>query len=87
MADIYEMPVHRLAILEEATSMGAALAGGVGVGLYEEFGMIANMNAVTEVIEPDPAASAVYGRLYPIFEAAYHALVPVYDQLAGAERG
>ena len=35
MANIYGIPVHRLAVLEEATSMGAALAGGVGVGLYE----------------------------------------------------
>ena len=37
MADIYGLPVQRLAILEEATSMGAALVGGVGVGLYPDF--------------------------------------------------
>ena len=44
MADVYGVPVQRLAILEEATSMGAALAGGVGVGLYPDFGMIERMN-------------------------------------------
>ena len=86
MANIYGMPVHRLAILEEATSMGAALAGGVGVGLYGDFSMIETMNPVAEVIEPQPRVQAAYDRIYPVFEAAYQALVPVYDQIAALER-
>jgi xylulokinase len=83
MADIYGVPVHRLSILEEATSMGAALAGGVGVGLYRDFSMIDQMNQVAEVIAPDPLAQAAYARTYPIFEAAYHALLPIYGMIAG----
>lgn len=30
--------------------MGAAVAGGVGVGLYKDFGVIAQMNQIAEVI-------------------------------------
>lgn len=82
MADIYGIPVQRLSILEEATSMGAALVGGVGVGLYPDFSMIDTMNEVVDVIEPDPQAQAVYERIYPIFNAAYDALVPAYEQIA-----
>lgn len=82
MANIYGLPVQRLAILEEATSMGAAVAGGVGVGLYKDFSMAKEMNRIAEVIEPDPAAQAAYDKLYPIFEATYHALTPIYDKLA-----
>ncbi len=82
MADLYGLPVHRLTILEEATSMGAALTGGVGVGLYPDFSLGERMNPVAEVIEPDPAAQAAYEQRYPIFEAAYQALVPVYELLA-----
>jgi xylulokinase len=85
MADIYGVPVQRLAILEEATSMGAALAGGIGVGLYKDFSMSQTMNAVAETFQPHPAARAVYAQIYPIFEAAYHALLPIYDQIAEAE--
>lgn len=85
MADIYGVPVHRLAILEEATSMGAALAGGVGVGLYPDFAMSKQMNGIAQTIQPDPAAHAVYERLYPVFDAAYHALEPVYGQIAALE--
>ena len=84
MADVYGVPVHRLAILEEATSMGAALTGGVGVGLYSDFSMIETMNQVAEVIEPDSRSQATYEQIYPIFEVAYHALVPVFDMIAGA---
>ena len=84
MADIYGVPVQRLAILEEATSMGAALAGGIGVGLYKDFAMSETMNAIAQEIRPDPAAQAAYARVYPIFEAAYQALLPVYDLLAEA---
>ncbi|GAB4514185.1 MAG: xylulokinase [Anaerolineae bacterium] len=82
MADIYGMPIERLAILEEATSMGAAVAGGVGVGLYPDFSIIDQMNAVDAVIDPNPKAQAVYADLFPVFDAAYEALVPVYNMLA-----
>jgi xylulokinase len=84
MANVYGIPVHRLAILEEATSMGAALVGGVGVGLYPDFSMIETMNRIVETFEPDPATQAAYERIVPIFEAAYHALVPIYDMMAEA---
>ena len=84
MADLYGVPVQRLAILEEATSMGAALAGGIGVGLYKDFTMSETMNAIVQEIRPNPAAQDAYARIFPIFEAAYHALVPVYDMLAEA---
>ncbi len=83
MADVYGMPVLRLSILEEATSMGAALAGGVGVGLYPDFSMSEIMNQVAETIQPVPEAQKTYDQIYPIFEAAYQALVPVYDMMAG----
>ncbi|MGC9393654.1 MAG: FGGY-family carbohydrate kinase, partial [Anaerolineae bacterium] len=82
MADVYGIPIHRLAILDEATSMGAALAGGVGAGLYPGFEMAIAMNPVAEIIEPNPQAQAVYTELYPLFQEAYAVLVPVYDRLA-----
>jgi len=81
MANIYGMPIQRMSFLEEATSMGAALAGGIGVGLYSDYSMIDQMNPVAEIIEPDPAQQAAYREIFPVFEATYQALVPIYDQL------
>ncbi|HVO42516.1 MAG TPA: FGGY-family carbohydrate kinase, partial [Aggregatilineales bacterium] len=82
LADVYGMPIQRLATLEEATSMGAALAGGIGVGLYPDFSMIDRMNRTVEVFQPDPAAQAVYEKTFPIFEATYRALEPIYEMMA-----
>lgn len=81
MADIYGLPTYRLAILEEATSMGAAMAGGVGVGLFPDFSISQQMNPVAEVFEPDSKARQVYEQVFPLFEACYQALVPVYEQI------
>lgn len=82
MADIYGLPVQRLAILEEATSMGAALTGGVGVGLYPDFSMGETMNLIAQTITPEPEAHLAYEKIYPVFEATYQALTPIYDMLS-----
>jgi xylulokinase len=80
MADIYGLPVYRMAILEEATSMGAAMAGGIGVGLFPDFSVSQQMNPVAEMFEPDPKTRQTYEQIFPIFEALYQALAPVYEQ-------
>lgn len=82
LADVYGIPVHRLAVLEEATSMGAALVGGIGVGLYPDFSMSEQMNPIVETIEPNPAVRPIYEALCRVFEASYTALEPVYDLIA-----
>ena len=52
-----------------------------------DFSIIEKMNPVAEVIDPQPGIQTVYDRIYPVFEAAYQALVPIYDQIAGLEAG
>jgi xylulokinase len=82
MADLYGVPIHRLRELEGATSMGAAVVGGVGVGLYPDFSVAEKMNAIDDTITPNPVHEATYNALYGAFEATYTALEPVYDLLA-----
>ena len=53
MADMYGVPLHRLSVLEAATSMGAAVVGGVGVGLYPDFEFAKQMNSIAETIRPN----------------------------------
>lgn len=82
MADLYGLPMQRLAVLEEATSMGAAVIGGVGVGLYPDFTIAERMNPITNTTLPNPAHRAVYDAVYPIWDAAYRALEPVFAMMA-----
>lgn len=81
MADMFELPVVPLAHLEAATSLGAAVVGGVAVGLYRDFAVVEQMNPPARTIEPDPEFSAIYRENYALFEDAYAALEPLCDRL------
>jgi len=86
MADIYDCPVARPNYLEEATSMGAAIVGGVAAGLFADFDVIDRFLRIEDVVHPNPANQAVYRRLMPIFEKCYQGLVEVYEDLALLDR-
>lgn len=81
MADIFGLPVQRLAILEEATSMGAAVVGGVGVGLYPDFAIAQQMNEIASTVQPRPATQPAYQALPSLFEEAYNAVEPLFAGL------
>jgi len=82
MADIYGIPIVQPALLEEATSMGAAIAGGVGVGLFPDFSIAESLTPIVDTILPNPKVKPLYDRLYQVFNQCYEALVPLYDALA-----
>jgi len=82
LADVYGVPILRPALLAEATSLGAAIAGGVGVGLFADFRVAHKFVQVEEAERPEPAAQARYAELYPLFQEAYRALEPIYARLA-----
>ena len=46
------------ALTAEATSLGAAIAGGIGVGIYPDFGVTSRLIPVREAERPDPATVA-----------------------------
>lgn len=82
MADIYGVPVQRPALLAEATSLGAALAGGIGVGMYKDWSLAETLTPIVDEIMPDPQRTAYYEKLYGIFTRAYEAFVPLYNEIA-----
>ena len=82
LSDIWQMPLAVPMYIEEATSMGAAICGGVGIGLYDSFQDCANFNKIKEEISPNPENGYLYNQLYPIFQQAYEGLIPAYEHLA-----
>ena len=83
LADVFNARIKVPALLEEATSMGAAVTGGVGAGIFKDFTAIDQMLELNQELVPDPAAAAAYGPVKETFEACYQALLPVYERMAG----
>lgn len=81
LADIWNKPVKIPQYLSEATSLGAAVCAGVGIGLYSDFKVICKMNQIKETIQPDQKFSETYRLLYDAFNRSYEALQPIYQQL------
>ena len=81
LADVYGLPILRPALLAEATALGAAIAGGVGVGLFPDFGVAHELVQVEEAERPDAAAQARYAEVYPLFQETYQVLEPLFERL------
>jgi xylulokinase len=82
MADIYGIPIHRPALLAEANSFGAALAGGIGVGIYKDWSLAESLTPIVDEIQPDLLTAAEYEKLYRVFIQAYDVCVPLYTEIA-----
>jgi xylulokinase len=80
-ADVLQKPTARLNFIEEATSIGAAIAGGVGVGLFDSLRNATRFIKTEETVEPDEANRPIYSKTYGLFKESYQALVRVFDAL------
>lgn len=83
MADIWQTRIQRMSVLEEATSMGAAVTAGVGIGLYPDFSAINRYTQAARTFEPDPdpAVRQAYAMAGASFEACYRQLESVFPGL------
>ena len=85
MADIYGKAILVPAYLEEATSLGAAIAAGVGVGVYRSFEVAERLVNLVETINPNLNSHARYEPLYEYFRKLYTSMVPLYNELASLQ--
>lgn len=81
MADIYGVKIKVPRLLEEATSMGAAITGGVGVGLFKDFDVIDDFLDIDCEHLPNESLEDVYTRQREIFDSCYDALKPVFGKM------
>jgi len=82
LSNIWQKPLLVPEYLEEATSMGAAICGGIGVGVYNDFSVAENLNKPIRRIEPDKNTADLYDKLYRVFQETYTQLKPIYQTLA-----
>jgi xylulokinase len=82
IADVYGLPLLLPRLLSEATSLGAAIAGGIGVGLYPDYGVARQFVQTSEAERPEPAMQRQYDEIYALFMDAYRAVEPLFARLA-----
>jgi xylulokinase len=85
MADIWERPVRRRSIVEEANSLGAAVTTAVAIGAAPDFGVATGLSEVTA--EFIPRGDVDWVERHEIFLAAYRALEPWSAGRFGATGG
>ena len=81
MADVYNTRIVVPTVLEEAGSMGAAVIGGVGAGIYRDFHAIDRFLEIADVQEPNPVAVEAYKPVRELFDDCYFALEKVYSKM------
>lgn len=82
LADVFDKPVHIPELVAEATSWGAAVAGGIGVGLYKDWAIAKEQTRIRTIVEPKPGEAARYEQIFPLFADTYRALEPIYNKLS-----
>jgi len=81
-SDVWQKKLDVPHYTDDATSLGAAICGGVGVGAFKDFSEAMRLNPVREVIIPNKEFAPRYKELYSIFTDAYSSLTGVYKRLA-----
>ncbi len=81
-ADIFGLPTARPHTFE-ASGLGAAIDGAVGLGLYSDFETaVGQMTRKGEVFEPNPQHHEVYDALYHrVYKKMYPKLKPLYEEI------
>ena len=81
LADIWRKRLSVPLYLEEATAMGAAVCGGVGVGAFKDFSAVKRFIKPDRTVCPRAEYAETYEDMYRIFNRSYDQLVSVFEDL------
>ncbi len=82
LANTFAKPIHIPELKTEATSWGAAVAGGIGAGLYPDWQIAKTRTHIRTIVEPEVQERAHYAELAALFADTYRTLEPIYARLA-----
>ncbi len=74
LSDVWQKPLLCIENPGEATSMGAAVCGGVGIGAFDSFAAVSRFTKPIKEIIPNKNNARLYEKLSKAFEMAYHGL-------------
>lgn len=86
LADVFNAEVVMTNIGQEAAALGAAMIGGVGVGLWKGFEIVDTLTETVSVTRPNPEAVAYFEQVLPVFRDAVAAISGVCSRLAAIQQ-
>ena len=82
VSDTFQLPVKTIAGGGEGGAFGAALVGGVGIGVWKNLAEACANISMTTANEPNAANKAAYDEMYGIYDGMYDLLKPMHDRMA-----
>ena len=86
ICDIWGLPVAQRNLADEATSLGAAVVAGVGIGIFDDFAVAQRFSHRARQFDPDPAKCKGLAAAYPVFMDAYRRLEPWFETISTTGR-
>jgi xylulokinase len=84
-ADIYGVPVMKMAI-DEGPAYGAALLAGVAAGVFRDVAQASGSVEVSGMFEPKPQQTEIYEQAYSVYRDLYPTLKPSMHRLSTLAR-
>ena len=84
--DIFNMPVLKTNVDQDAASLGAAALAAVAVGVWPDYSGIPAIHVLEDRLEPDAEAAAYYEQLLPVFDRWTHALADLSEELTALRK-
>jgi len=78
-SDVWGLPIRRRALVDEATALGAAVVGGVAVGLFDDFSIAAKLSELTGDFAPHAPRHTGYRKSHGRFLDAYQRIEPWFE--------
>jgi xylulokinase len=80
LADIYQCPIQPVKNPESATSVGAAIIGGIAAGIFEGYGKVHELIQLDGTIKHRSENFSLYKKKEDLLKRCYQALEPVFSQ-------
>ncbi|RLE57794.1 MAG: xylulokinase [Thermoprotei archaeon] len=81
MADVLGVELLVPELLQEANCLAAAVAAGIGVGIYKDYSIVEKLIRDIAVEKPDSEAHKIYTEIYKVYKNIWRTLDSIYKQL------
>jgi xylulokinase len=80
-SDIMNIELVTFEYMDEAATVGAAVLGGIAIGLYKDESAVEKFMKISSVTVPNAENHEKYRKIMPLFEEVYEAQKPVYEHM------